>query len=187
MTSDELTSRVIDALNASQIPYMLVGSLSTNVYGIPRATRDADFVVQASSQSIAELARKLGSPFRLDPQISFETITGTTRYVFTVADVTFKIEMFLLSDDPYDQTRFARRVTRDVDGKIVCLPTVEDVVITKLLWSQRGKRLKDVDDVRNVVAIQGRVLDWSYVESWCDRHNTHEILEQIRASLPPNL
>jgi len=187
VTSDDLASRVIDALNASEIPYMVVGSLSTNVYGVPRATRDADFVVQASARSIAELARELGSPFRLDPQLAFETITGTSRYVLTVADSSFKIELFLLSDDQHDQARFGRRVARDVDGRIFCLPTVEDVIITKLRWSQRGKRLKDVDDVRNVIAIQGNALDWSYVESWRDRHGTREFLEQIRASIPPNL
>ena len=46
MNSDEATAAVIDALDALQIPYMMVGSFSTNFYGIVRATHDADIVVQ---------------------------------------------------------------------------------------------------------------------------------------------
>jgi hypothetical protein len=187
MTSDELASRVIDTLNASGLAYMTVGSLSTNFYGIPRSTRDADFVVQASAESITDLARRLGPPFRLDPQLSFETITGTSRYVFTVSDSPFRIEIFLLSDDPHDQSRFGRRVVREVEGRALSLPTAEDVIITKLRWSRRGKRQKDLDDVRNVIGVQYKKLDWPYIESWCVQHGTRELLDQICASLPPNL
>src|SRR5437870_2761883 len=103
MSSDDLAGRVMDALNASGIPYMTVGSFSTNLYGIYRSTRDADFVIQASAADVSELARRLGPPFHLERQLSFETITGTTRYIFTVEDRTFKVELFLLSDEPHDQ------------------------------------------------------------------------------------
>ena len=46
MNSDEATVAVIDALQALDIPYILVGSLASNLYGIPRSTKDADFSVQ---------------------------------------------------------------------------------------------------------------------------------------------
>ena len=45
MTGNEATLAVIDALEACSIPYMLVGSYSSNVYGVERSTQDADFVV----------------------------------------------------------------------------------------------------------------------------------------------
>lgn len=183
MTSDEIVKAVIQGLNRLDIPYMMVGSLSTNVYGIPRATRDADFVVQVSDVQVTALVQGLGPTFQLDPQISFETITGTTRYVIRLPGDEFRVELFLLSDDPHDQTRFARRIARELEGSKVYLPTVEDVVITKLRWSQRGRRLKDMDDVRKVVDLQNHRIDWPYVESWCDRHGTRGLLEEIRASV----
>lgn len=37
----ELTSRVIEALEAEDIAYMVVGALSSSVFGIPRATKDS--------------------------------------------------------------------------------------------------------------------------------------------------
>lgn len=187
MTSDELTGRVMDALNASGIAYMTVGSFSTNLYGIYRSTQDADFVIQAGAGAVSDLAQKLGPPFRLDPQLSFETITGTSRYVFTIDGSPFKVELFLLSDDPHDQERFGRRVPLDLAGRTVYFPTPEDVIITKLRWSRLGRRQKDVEDVRNVLGVQSRRLDWAYIQKWCEQHSTRELLEQIRASLPSNL
>jgi hypothetical protein len=53
MTPQEATAAVIDAIDALQIPYMLVGSLSCNYYMIPRSTQDADFVVQLAPGAIS--------------------------------------------------------------------------------------------------------------------------------------
>jgi len=46
VTADEALVAVLDALDAAGIPFMLVGSLASNFHGIPRSTRDADFVVE---------------------------------------------------------------------------------------------------------------------------------------------
>ena len=42
----------------------------------------------------------------------------------------------------------------------VWLPTAEDVIITKLRWSLLGRRSKDRDDARDVIAVQGDRIDW---------------------------
>ena len=52
MTGDEAVLAVIEALEGLGVGYMLVGSLSSNFYGIPRATQDADFVIQFGKQMI---------------------------------------------------------------------------------------------------------------------------------------
>jgi hypothetical protein len=46
-------------------------------------------------------------------------------------------------------------------------------------------RRKDVDDVRDVIAVQGDRIDWAYVAPWCDLHGTRPLLDQVRASIPP--
>jgi hypothetical protein len=183
MTGDEATVAVIEALQKLQIPYMLVGSFSTNLYGIPRSTEDADFVVPPGTAK--QLADNLSSQFRFDPQMSFETATMTFRHVFEVADSDFKIEIFYLSDDPHDQERFGRRRQFRLLNLDVSFPTVEDVIITKVRWAAQLGRSKDMDDVRNVIAVQGDVIDWEYVYSWCDRHGTRVMVDEIRQSIPP--
>lgn len=46
----ELAARVIAALEAESISYMGVGALSSSVFGIPRATKDVDIVLQLQTQ-----------------------------------------------------------------------------------------------------------------------------------------
>src|SRR3954471_2689491 len=79
MTAEEILYLVVDALESLGVPYMVVGSFSSSLYGTPRMTHDADLVVEFGDVSASLLQQRLGPDFRLDPQMSFETITGTYR------------------------------------------------------------------------------------------------------------
>lgn len=185
MTSEEATLAVIDALERQGVPYMVVGSLSSNYYGVARATHDADFVLQLGHASIHDVLAGLGPKFRLDAQMSFETVTATSRYVIDLVDPLFKIELFLLSSDAHDQERFRRRRRADIYGHQAYVPSPEDVIITKLRWSRQAKRRKDLEDVENVISLQRENLDLEYTRHWCDTHGTRHLLEDLLKGAPP--
>jgi len=170
---------VVDALQAESIPWLLAGSFSSNYFGIPRSTRDADFVVELQDRSILRLGRHLPDGFHIDPQIEFETVTGTRRNVITVDGHDFKVELFRLSNDDHDQERFRRRTEVRLFGRGIFLPTPEDVIVTKLRWM----RSKDSDDVTNVIAVQAGTLDWPYIHHWANLHGTSAGLQRIRDSI----
>jgi hypothetical protein len=187
MTLRDVVLAAIDALDACGFPYMLVGSFSTNAYGIERSTKDVDLVVELGDASILRVARHLPPSIRLDPQLTFETVTMTRRYIARIEGTPFEIEFFLLGDDPHDRERFRRRVTVEYLDRHISLPTAEDVIITKLRWALQAGRVKDREDVRDVIAVQdveGR-LDWDYIHAWCERHSTRALLDEVRASIPP--
>jgi hypothetical protein len=183
MTSESAVQAIIEGCTELGIPFMIVGSLSSNFYGIARSTQDADFVVALTSGELLALVGRLGPMFKLDPQPSLESVTMTTRYVLKVADLDYSIEFFLLSEDPHDQERFRRRVEVMVLDRRAWLPTAEDVIVTKLNWYHIDRRGKDLDDVRGILAVQGDRLDWAYLEAWCDRHGSREHLESLRRAL----
>jgi len=177
---DSCTLQIVDALDACGIPYLLSGSFASNVYGIPRSTKDADFVIQSSRGVGSDFEKKLGNDFQLDPQLSFETVTGTYKQLVRHSKASFRIEIFLLSQDPHDQERFARRRQENLFGRKVWLLSAEDSIISKLRWS-RGK---DEDDIRNIISIQASKLDWPYIDIWCKKHGTLDLLQKIRRSVP---
>ena len=185
MTSDEAVIRMIDALEAGAVPYMIVGSLASNFHGVPRSTRDADFVVALDAAGLSALLERLGPGFVSDPQHGFETVTGTTRWLIRLADTPFEFELFGLGDDPHDRERFARRLRVALMGRAAMVASVEDMIVTKLRWAASGRRPKDVDDIRNMIAVQGSRLDWPYIRRWTAVHETQELLEQIRATVGP--
>ncbi len=56
--------------------------------------------------------------------------------------------------------------------------------VTKLRWVTQGKRSKDWDDVRDVIAVQGDLIDWDYIHLFSERHGTRAVLDDIRRSIP---
>lgn len=184
MKLDSHTLIVIDALLAEQIPFLVVGSYSSNVYGIPRSTKDADLVIELGGKSLLSLNDHFPESLHLDPQLRFESATGTTRNVITVDDSAFSIELFRLSEDAHDQERFRRRVKAHVEGRDVWIPTAEDVVITKLRWAERLGRGKDIDDIRGVLALRQDRLDWKYIYHWTAEHGSRDLLDEIMRNTP---
>ena len=182
MTGTASLMKLIVAFDLAEIPYMIVGSYSSNFYGIPRSTKDADLVVHLPSAEWAKLPHILPDGIEIEDQMSFEMVTSTRRELLRVKDSLFQIELFRLSDDPHDRSRFERRRRVEIFPNLeVFLPTAEDVVVQKLRWSAAAKRSKDFDDVVAVMKVQGRKLDWPYIENWCAEHGTLEVLARAKA------
>jgi hypothetical protein len=187
VTPDEVTLAVIDALEATGVRYLIVGSLASNFHGIPRATQDADFVVEIASGDMRRLADALPSPLAVEAQAGFETITGTLRYVIAVPGQAFVCELFVASDDPHDRERMRRRLRVSLLDRRTFVATAEDTIITKLRWAVLARRGKDTDDVRNIIAVRGDELDWDYLRQWTAQHGSHTLLKEITQSIPPEL
>ncbi len=69
-----VTLRVIDALDALGVPYLIGGSLASALYGVPRASADADLVAGLRFEHAAPLAQALASEFYVDPDTIREAI-----------------------------------------------------------------------------------------------------------------
>lgn len=182
----ELAARVIEALEAEGIDYMVVGALSSSVFGIPRATKDVDIVLLLRTREpLQRLEARLGDVVDFDPQVTIETLTGSLRHILTAkSKPPFTVELFELGSDPFVVERFSRR-RAEWSGQLkrkVFLPTAEDVIVQKLRWG----RPKDVEDARDVLAVQTPArLDMNYITRWCDTHQTSDCLRSILAEIEP--
>lgn len=178
MSSFDALVTVLWVLQQRRVPYMIVGAFSSNAYGYPRATKDADIVIQYHDGVLGEICESLGPEFQLDPQLGFELLTGTIRNILVYIPTKFEIELFRLGTDPHDVSRFARRRTLPLQDLQIdaVIPTAEDVVIQKLRW----QRDKDLSDIRVVLAVQSGNLDWQYIRYWTDQHGTTSLLERLR-------
>jgi len=80
MNSLSVTGQVVRALEELNVPYVLVGALSVNFYGISRARKDADFVINPAKGDLSRLVAKLGPDFRLNRQMQAHVTTLTNLY-----------------------------------------------------------------------------------------------------------
>lgn len=182
MKGNEAVVAIIAHLERLGIDYMVTGSYASNVHGVPRSTKDADFIIEAPPEEVDRLLEGLEPPLRSDPQMLFETVTASHRWMVQVDRTAFTLELFLLDDHPFDRSRFDRRTREEVlPGIMAWLPTAEDVVVQKLRWSARAKRPKDFKDACEVIGVQRDRLDWPYIEKWCADLGASSALAEARS------
>ena len=179
MNSEQAVAQVISCLEELGIEYMLVGAMSCNVYGVPRASAAADLVIDLGERNLLDCISKLGPDFKLDPQLSFEIFTGSHRNLIHFLPTGFDIELFRLSNDPHHRVRFGRRVKIALPelDRVAYVQTAEDLIIQKLRWARR----KDLDDIVNVLTVSANGLDWKYINEWTEQHGTTALLEELKS------
>jgi len=186
MMIEELACVVLDACESEQVEHMLTGAFAHGLYGIPRSTKDVDVVLSiTASNSMMKVVERLAGIVEFEPQVQFHTLTWGKRLVGEyLGTPPFKVELFELFDDPFVLSQFHRR-RRLVSSQLqrtTWLPTPEDVVVQKLRWG----RNKDLDDARDVLAVQGpETLDMEYIEGWCAKHGTLPRLQEALDGIPP--
>jgi hypothetical protein len=181
MSANEIVLRIIGVLNELGIPYMMVGSYSSNYWGRPRLTKDVDFVIALEGFELNQLTAALGPDFRTEQQMSFETVTMHTRHKIVHRQSLFQIEFFELTKDPFNQSRFNRRRQIEFRGLQTWLPSPEDVIVQKLMWASRNpNREQDILDAREVIGVQKKIgLDLEYIRHWTDQHGTRDLFDKL--------
>jgi len=181
MKGNEALLSVLGLLERLEMSYMVTGSYATNVYGLPRSTKDADVIVEAPAESVSAVLDQLELPLRADPQMLFETVTASRRWIIGVDGSPFVIEVFLLNNHGFDRSRFDRRLRLVLmEGVEASVPTAEDVIVQKLRWVARARRAKDMTDACNVMMVQAGKLDWAYIERWCGELGAEAVLAEAR-------
>jgi len=181
----DLARLSIDACETEKVDYMLTGAFATSCYGIPRATRDVDFVISIQdSNTIDAIIAHMKDEVDFGEQVQFDTLTWGKRHIGNTKCSPFlKVELFELFDDPFVEEQFRRRrhmVVPTLDVKTY-VPTAEDVVVQKLRWA----RDKDLADALDILIVQEpQKLDMDYVSHWCKEHGTEERLSDALARIP---
>lgn len=185
MTLEDLAVHVLETAEQLGIEFMAVGAIAAGAYGIPRSTKDVDLLVSVEVPgNVEHLIEKLTPWVEFDPQVVFDTITWGRRHVGRHRGTPpFKVELFETFDDTFVRSEFSRRqqVFVPMLNRATWLPTPEDVIVQKLRWG----RSKDLDDARDVLAVQGpETLDMEYIRHWCGQHGTCARLDQALAEIP---
>lgn len=181
----QLAVAIFDTAESNNVEHMAVGAIAAGTYGIPRATKDIDLLVSLDAvHGIRKLIPALEEIIEFEAQAQFDTITWGRRHVgVSRTPPPFKVELFEMFSDSFVESEFSRRQRRFVPllNREIWLPTAEDIIVQKIRWG----RSKDLDDARDVLAVQGpETLDMPYIENWCAVHDTSGRLRDILASLP---
>ena len=176
----QLIAKVFDRL---QIPYLIGDSLASSLHGIPRATQDVDMVAGLKPQHVTPLVKALEPAFYIDPNMIHEAIQHGSSFNVIHLGTMFKIDIFVLQDDPASRAEMSRRELykfSEESEQGLYLATAEDIIIRKLYWFQLGggSSQRQWNDALGVLQVQKDKLDYSYLRQGAREMGVETFLDQ---------
>jgi len=165
---------------------MLTGSLVSSLQGEPRSTHDMDFVVVLDRESASAFTQAMeGTGCHLDADSVLQAIDTAGTFNLIDPKHGLNVDFWLLTEDAFDHSRFARRARESVLGMDLWVTSPEDTILAKLRWSKlSGGSQKQETDALRVYEVQYAVLDRAYLDQWIDimrlGSEWQRLLEQAR-------
>lgn len=177
---EDALRRVLELLDRHGIPYMLTGSVAASYHGRPRATHDADVVIDPEAERLDAFVRDLDAAgFYVDAagaRVAFER-----RRQFNAIDMqsASKIDLIVRKDRPFSVAEFARRRRVDLSFAAgVSVVSPEDAILSKLEWAKSSDSERQMRDAANVLEMNPG-LDRQYVERWAATLGVDELWRRV--------
>lgn len=182
MSQQELLRRAVETLEQAGIEYMMSGSLVSSLQGEPRSTNDIDLVVAIKSETVPELLAAFPPPkFYLNEHSITQAMER--KGCFNLIDVMSgdKVDFWMLTGDPFDQSRFSRKYIEEVMEMRVVVSSPEDTILAKLRWAKMsGGSEKQFTDALRVYEVQFAKLDMDYLKSWAEKLGVKSLLQRLQ-------
>jgi hypothetical protein len=164
--------RVVEALDAAGVPYMLTGSLAAAFYAVPRATQDIDLVIETEERQVGELVQSLLSAgWYVDRDAALEALRLRGQFNAIEPETGWKADFIVRKERPYSREEFRRRRRISLLGLELSIASLEDIVIAKLEWGQLGDSALQRRDVVQLIERTWPELDQGYLERWIGELN----------------
>ncbi len=181
--------QVIDALDGLGIRYAIGGSFASAVYGVMRATMDADLVVDLALPDVEPLAGALIGDFYADAESMREAVQQRSSFNLIHLGTMFKVDVFVAKTRAFDRSQLARRrlvLLSEEPQRQAYVASAEDTILAKLEWYRMGGEVSERQwrDVLGVLLVQGERLDLGYLEKMATHIGVLDLLKQALQATP---
>jgi hypothetical protein len=174
----ETMQRISTILEDLGLRYHFTGGLASSYYGDPRLTQDVDLVIQldVSQPATKALLSRLSSGYVIHEQAAIEAIRTNRIFQAIDEESLVKIDFHVGEKIPGELGRSAR--CEIVPGVTAPLVSMEDAILSKLLWIQLGSGHKSRHDVKLMLR-RHEELDRAVLEERAATLGLLELLAEI--------
>lgn len=182
MSQQELLKKVISALEAVGIDYMITGSIASSLQGEPRSTHDIDIIIIIQTSSVDKFVEFFPpSMYYLNKDSIFKAIENHDMFNLIEISEGDKVDFWILTDDTYDRIRFSRKYTEEFSGIKIQVSRPEDTILSKLRWAMlSGGSEKQFIDALRIYEVQYEILDKDYLEYWVRELNIGSLWKRLK-------
>lgn len=175
----EASRPLIRVLEDLRVDYLVGGSLASSFHGTPRSTHDVDIVADLRFAHAPLLVLRLQGDYYVDLDRIRQAIRSRSSFNLIYTKTMFKIDVFVMKDDPLarEEMRRRQRVVVGEDDELE-LASAEDTVLQKLVWYRIGGETSDRqwDDLLGVLKVRRHDLDFDYLRRWADHVEVTDLL-----------
>jgi hypothetical protein len=188
MSQSELLKRVINVLDRTSVEYAVTGSWASSIQGEPRSTHDVDLIVALTTSAVPSLLNEFQEPeYLLQEQSIRDAIRTGSMFNLLWVSEGLKVDFWMLTNEPFDRSRFTRRRQVEVFGIRLNVTSPEDTILAKLRWSQlSGGSEKQFTDALRVLELQNPNLDMTYLDEWAIRLGINDEWIQLKSNADLN-
>jgi hypothetical protein len=180
---EQIVSFLIECLDTSGIRYMIAGSFASNLYGVPRATQDADIVIEITPSTLSQLQRSIGSDYYFPEESARDAVNHGGMFNVVHMHTGFKVDFIVRRNRPFSAEEFKRRQQADFEGKPCWFSSPEDSILTKLEWAKKGESERQFRDAAGIAKVQKSSLDLDYLRLWAPSLGVSDLLDRLLAEL----
>ncbi|MCX6831533.1 MAG: hypothetical protein NT028_05265 [candidate division Zixibacteria bacterium] len=156
---------IASRLDGAGMPYMITGSMAMAVYSQPRMTRDIDLVVDLNPADGDRLVGLFREDCYIDGEAVKDAINRASMFNVIHKEWTAKADFIIRKNEEYRKVEFARRRKVSVAQVDVWVVSVEDLILSKLVWRGQSRSELQLTDVRQLIT-SNPGLDWNYLRKW---------------------
>jgi hypothetical protein len=158
-----------EPLDRVGLPYAIVGSVASSLYGEPRATNDVDIVMQMNPADALKLVDAFPSDKFYVPPVEVIEVEFNRRHGGHINVIALES---MMKADIYPLSRaeaawFTRRQSLEISGRQLWFAIPAAVILHKLRFYREGGGEKHLRDIRGMLTISDKEIDRAELDQAC--------------------
>ena len=188
MEQIELIRHAARTLDALAVPYALVGSWGSGVYGEPRFTRDVDIVLDLGLALVSRFCAAFPGPeYYLSEPAVRDAVRSRFQFNLIHPASGNKIDFILPRPTAWNSGQLRRRrkveLRHGEEAFEINVAAPEDVILGKLWYYSEGGGDRHLRDIAGILRVTGEGVDRAEVERWAAELGYLETWRQIVAKV----
>ena len=166
-------------LKSVGLQYMLTGSFAMNYYAEPRMTRDIDIVVELNTSDVQKIVNTFSEEYYISENAVKEAIEKSRMFNIIHNESVVKVDFVVRKNEDFRLAEFKRRKIIKINNTDIQIVSIEDLIISKLIWAKESASEMQKKDVKNLL---NQSVDNEYLGTWIDKLELTSIYKGITSA-----
>jgi hypothetical protein len=161
----ELLKFAVDALEQLNVPYAIIGSFASGVWGESRFTQDIDILVGLPADRVNHLCQAFpSSDFFVSADAAQVAVESHGQFNVIHPASGNKIDFMIAGQNAWTSRELLRKKNIELfPGRLAAVASPDDVILGKLIYFREGGSDKHLRDIAGILKISNQLIDLEYI------------------------